>query len=181
MVAGLIHTCTIQRRYVKQKFTYTGGTGTPVVGQTIVGGTSHKTAVIDQLFTGYLVVKNLSGTFTVGETIAVSTTFSATLSAVADFKNSFNQPEYYWMDDQVAVPCRFYSPKGSTRVTSSGEHIFTLPRVRLDGSVTIAEGTYQIVSTVTGLAGTFKILKANPRYTFGSVPDQWEPDLQVVD
>jgi len=188
MVAGLIHTCTIQRRYTKQKFTHTGGTGTPVAGQTITGGTSHKTAVIDQVFSGYLVMKNLSGTFTLGETITIGTsptpgyTFSATLSAMADYKDPTNDPKvnYYWRDDQVAVPCRFYNPKGSTRVTSSGEHTFTLPRVQLDGSVTIAEVTYQIVSTITGLSGTFKILKTNPRYTFGTVPDQYEPDIEVV-
>ena len=159
----LIHTCTIQRRYMKQKFTYTGGTGTPTVGQTLTGGTSHKTAVIDQIFSGYLVMKNLSGTFTIGETVT-TTTFSGTLSAMADVKDSTNDPtvNYYWMDDQTSVPCRFFvsrssSQKSTSRKTDSGLHVFSYLRVMFGNSVTVSETTYQIVSTVTGFTGTFKI------------------------
>ena len=107
MIGGLAHTCTLQKRNRKKKFTYTNGAGTPTAGQTVTGGTSGATAVIDKVATGYIVVKTLVGAFTTNETIT-TTTFSGKLSAQADYLNQSGEYEYYWSNDQLLVPCRFY-------------------------------------------------------------------------
>jgi len=104
----LCHTCTIQVRARSQKLTYSGATGTPVVGQTVSGTTSLKTAVITRVLTDGIVVRTLSGNFTIGETISVGITFSATLSTQANYVTSSGEFEYYWITDQSSVPCRFY-------------------------------------------------------------------------
>jgi hypothetical protein len=177
----MIHTCTIQRRYSKQKFPYTGSTGSPTVGATLTGATTHKTAVVDQLFTGYLVVRDLTGSFSPGEIISItSPAFSATLGAAVVFANTFNEAEYYWLDDQVSVPCRFYNKGGGARTTDSGQHVFALPKVKLDGSVTILEKSYRIVSTIPGAAGTFSIERVKPLWEFGEVPAHYECDIKAV-
>lgn len=155
---GQIHTCTIQRRYLSQKMTYTGSSGTPVVGQTVTGTTSTKTAVITRLFSGYLVVRTLSGTFTPGETITIGITFSATMGTCTDYKNEQGSPEYYWKDDQTSVACRFYyGGKGGNAVLSSTGTMSLKPlSVMLPSSVTIADRIYRIVTTATGYAGTYE-------------------------
>jgi hypothetical protein len=142
--------------------TYTGSTGTPVVGQTVTGGTSLKTAVITRLFSGYLVVRTLSGTFTNGETITIgggTPTFSATLGTVADYKNEQGSPEYYWKDDQTSVACRFYyGGKGGNAVLSETGTMSLKPlSVMLPSTVTIADRNYRIVTTTTGMAGTYEL------------------------
>jgi hypothetical protein len=164
-------TCTIQRRYRKQKFTYSASSGTPAVGQTITGQTSAKTAVIDRLGSGYLVVKTLSGTFTPGETITVGTspvfTFCATFGVATDYQNQSGEYEYYWTNDQTSVSCRFgYSgrEKVGVSVHDTGELLDLPMKIALPDTITLV-GTqagwaenYRIVSTTTGFYGTFQIL-----------------------
>lgn len=166
---GLVHTCTLQKRNRKKKFTYTGSTGTPVVGQTITGGTSLKTAVIDKLGSGYLVVKTLSGTFTTSETITIGTgpgyTFSATLSAQTDYQNQSGEYEYYWSNDQTGVTCRFYysgkSGKGVI-IHETGQLLDQPLKVGLPNSCTVEALEYRVVNTVTGFSGTYDIITLYP-------------------
>jgi len=157
-VKGLVHTCTLQKRARKKKFTYTGSTGTPAVGQTITGGTSLKTAVIDKTGTGYLIVKTLLGTFTTTETITVGTgpgyTFSATLSA------------YYWSNDQTSVACRFYysgakGGKGAI-IHETGQLLDQPLKCALPASCTVDSLEYRVVNTVTGFAGTYDVITLYP-------------------
>jgi len=170
MTTSFIHTCTLQKRNRKKKFTYTGGTGTPVVGQTITGGTSLKTAVIDKVATGYLVVKTLSGTFTTTETITVGAnppgfTFSGTLSAQADYQNQSGEYEYYWTNDQTSIPCRFYYSGGGGKgvtVTESGEILDQPLKCALPNSCTVEALEYRVVNTVTGFTGTYDIATLYP-------------------
>lgn len=159
-------TCTIQKREKKQKLSYTGGTGTPAVGQTVTGASSHETAVITKLGTGYLVVKDLSGSFTNGETISTST-FSGTLSSQADFANTYGDPEYYWSDDQTLVPCRFGysgSDKKGVFIHETGQLLNLPVKVVLPDTITLVGNQdgwateYRISTSAPGFAGTYQIL-----------------------
>lgn len=159
-------TCTILKRAKKQKVSYTGGTGTPAVGQTVTGGASNETGVITKLGTGYLVLKDLSGSFTIGETIS-TTTFSGTLSALADYENQYGEFEYYWTDDQTLVPCRFgYSgqEKKGVFIHETGQLLDLPVKVVLPGSITLVGNQddwateYRISTTTPGFAGTYQIL-----------------------
>jgi hypothetical protein len=170
MTGGLVHTCTLQKRARKKKFTYTGSTGTPAVGQTITGGTSLKTAVIDKTGTGYLIVKTLSGTFTTTETITVGTapgyTFSATLSAQEDYRNQSGEYEYYWSNDQTSVACRFYysgakGGKGAI-IHETGQLLDQPLKCALPASCTVDSLEYRVVNTVTGFAGTYDVITLYP-------------------
>jgi hypothetical protein len=139
--------------------TFTGSTGTPVVGQTVTGTASTKTTIITRVFAGYLVVRTLSGTFTPGETITIGITFSATMGTVTDYKNEQGSPEYYWKDDQTGVVCRFYyGGKGGNAVLSETGTMSLKPlSVMLPSTVTIADRIYRIVTTATGMAGTYEL------------------------
>jgi hypothetical protein len=160
------HLCTLQKRYRKQKLSYTTGSGTPVVGQTVIGGTSLETAEISRVGTGYIVVKNQTGTFTIGEIITTST-FSGTLSAQADYQNQSGEYDYYWSDDQVLVPCLFYYPGREGKgliIHETGQLLDQPVKVALPPSITLV-GTqagwaenYRVVSTVDGFSGTWQIV-----------------------
>jgi len=157
--------CTIQKRCKKQKFTYTSGTGAPGLNQTLTGSQSQATAVISKIGSGYLVLKDLVGAFTTGETIS-TTTFSGTLSAQTDFENSYGEPEFYWGTDQTLVPCRFgYSGSGKGVFIHETGQLLDLPvKVVLPDSITLA-GTqdnwateYRLSTSTPGFAGTYQIL-----------------------
>jgi hypothetical protein len=155
----LIHTCTIQRRHKCQKLTFTAAIGTPVVGQTVTGSTSHKTAVITRVFTGYLVVKDLSGTFTTGEPLAIGTSWSATLGTQSNYANQQGSPEWYWSDDQTAVACLFYygGKSGNVELAKTGDLVLKPLSVMLPSTATIADKDYRIASTETDYSGTFDV------------------------
>lgn len=161
---GLIHICTVQKRNRKKKFTYTGGTGAAVVGQTVTGVTSHKTAVVDKVVTGYVVVKTLSGTFTTTETITTAT-FSGTLSAQEDYQNQSKEYEYYWTDDQTLVPCRFYYQSGGKGVTliSPGELKDMPLKCALGPEVVISALECRIKTTDVVFSGTYDIQALHPK------------------
>lgn len=182
---NLIHTCTLQKRYRKQKFTYSGSTGTPVVGQTITGQTLLKTAVIDKLGTGYLIVKTLSGVFTAGETITVGTgpgfTFSATFGVATDYQNQSGEYEYYWTNDQTSVSCRFYykTEGDGTTLNESGQMNLQTLKAAFLSTATMALFEYRVLSTVTGFVGTFDISGLYPKTGIGSI-DHFEAILKKV-
>ena len=185
MIGGTPHTCTLQKRHKRQKFSYTGSTGTPVVGQTITGGTSEETAVITKLGSGYLVVEDLSGTFTTTETITIGTspgyTFSATLSAQEDYKGQSGY-EYYWSTDQTGVACRFYysGSKGKGAIIHETGQLIDQPlKCALPASCTVELMEYRVVNTVTGFAGTYDIITLYP-LTGVSVIHHYEAVLQKV-
>ena len=159
----LIHTATIQKRHRMQKLTYTGATGTPAVAQTVTGGTSHKTAVISALGSGYLVVKTVSGTFTNGEAITTST-LSATLGTQTDYVNQSGEYQYYWSNDQTGVTCRFSyttAGKGET-IHESGQLLDQPLKCLLLPTVTIDPLDYRVVTTDAGFAGTYDIASLYP-------------------
>jgi hypothetical protein len=180
MIMGLIHTATVQKRNRKQKFTYTGGTGTPVVGQTLTGATSHKTAVVDKVATGYVVVKTLSGAFTTTETISTATLTGATLSVQADYKNQSGEYEYYWTDNQTSVPCRFYHQGGKGVVNHETGQLLDLPlKCAFEPGVTISSLEYRLVSTNTGFIGTYDIQSLYVRSGLSGI-DHYEAVVTVV-
>jgi hypothetical protein len=192
MVAGLIHSCTIQKRFQKQKLTYSAATGTASIGQTVTGGASLAIAVIDQLFAGYLVVKTVTGTFTAGENITIgktltspgpppvyTTTWTATLGTQTAYKNSQGVPEYYWKDNQTGIPCRFYSPGKSPVVLNMQTGTF-VPKplyAMFDASVTLTEVEYRIVTTSVGFVGTWNVDPVIPRSTMTGI-DHYEATLK---
>ena len=190
MILGADHICTVQKRYKKQQLTYTGSTGTPVFGQTVTGGTSHKTAVIDRLGSGLIVVKTLSGNFTPTETITIGTspvpgyTFSATLSAQADYEKSAGSYDYYWTTDQSNVVCRFYQGGGrGVIILTPGATVDQPLRCALPTSVNITQMTamdYRIVTTETQFAGTYSIQNFFPKSGMAVRIDHFEATLKVV-
>ncbi len=159
----LIHTCTIQKRHFKKKLAYKTGTVAFTVGATLTGTTSHATGVISRksgiVATGYLVLKDLSGTFQNGEAITDSSGGAAVADGVtSDYYLDSKEPDYYWSDDQTSVPCKFYFPRqGYVIVGPAGEQIDESLKLFLNPSVTIDATEYRIVSTQAEFIGTFII------------------------
>ena len=158
--------CTILRRHQKQKLSYASGSSVFHVGATVTGSTSGATAIIDKapvgtVASGYLVLRNVIGTFQASETIKDngSPQGSATTNGVAlNYLNGSNEPEYYWSNDQTNVSCRFYSMKTPVRVLESGEYPDQQPWVQLPNTTTINDFEYRIVSTVIGFESTYQII-----------------------
>jgi len=164
MIFNANHLCDIQRRYRKRQLTYTSGTGTPVVGQTVVGATSGKTAVVSRVGTGYIVVKDLSGSLTTSETIRIGTTptftFTATLSAQADYQNSEGEYEHYWYAEQSGVRCRLFYSSARLVIVVSGAVADKPLRVALPTTITMTPQTaeeYKIVTTEAQYTGTYTV------------------------
>lgn len=66
-----------------ERFTYTGGSGTPAVNETLTGATSGATATVASFEgTGSILVRNISGTFQAGETVSTASLTGATLGAL---------------------------------------------------------------------------------------------------
>ena len=125
---SLPDTCTIQRRHAMQKLSYDGGSAALTVGQTLTGTTSHATGVIERISgvvaSGYVILSSVSGTFQNNEALTDPLGGAAVADGVAaDAKNDSEEIEgYYWVNDQVGVPCRFYSPRpGSAPTVDYGE------------------------------------------------------------
>lgn len=160
---GMIHLCTIQRRFQKRKLLYTGSSGTPVVGQTLTGVTSTHTATIARLGTGYLVLSACPDDMHVGEVIGHSG-FSATAGASSAHDNSSGEPEHYWADNETSVRCRFYSSGARMRSAERGEIIEYQNAITLPSGTAIAPADYRVVSTIPGHVGTWEVVQVIPRY-----------------
>jgi hypothetical protein len=179
MIAGLVHRCTIQKRYQKKQLAYTGLSGTVSVGQTIIGGTSHATATVDTV-TSYLKLTQQTGTFSAGET-ATTTTGSLTVVNQYNYLDDSGGVQYYWKDDQTNVPCRFYvSGGGSMALREMGQLLDMPNKVMFPADTTIDAVDYRIVSTVTGFTGTFHATTPMIRYGPTEIVDHIEYVLQVV-
>ena len=159
MLFNANHLCNIERRFCKQRLTYTGGSGTPVTGQTVTGASSHSTAKITSVGTGYVVVKDLSDDFTVGETIS-TTTLSATLSAQADQRKSSGEIDPYWMTTLTGVRCRFWNSAARLVIQVAGVESQKPLRCGLPVSTGITAKNaeeFHIVATEAQFAGTYSI------------------------
>lgn len=181
MIPGLVHICTIQKRARKQKVSYSDGSGTPALKQTVTGGTSKSTGIIDALGTGYLVLKTLTGSFAVGETIT-TTTWSGKVTAQEDHTNQSGEYQYAWADDQTGVPCRFYWQnigQGAV-VHEAGEIRDQRLKVIFPSSVTISQDEYRVVSSITGYTGTFRIARLLALTGLGGGIHHYEANLDVI-
>lgn len=169
MVGGLIHTCTIQRRYPKQRLAFDGGTGTFTAGLTVTGESSGATGVISSVGgtvgSGYLVLQTIVGAFVDDETITDTGVGAATVNGAAiDYQNQSGEPGWYWSDDQTDIPCRFYYGGGRGRYRHEvGDVVDLPPKCILPATVSIASAGYRIVTTAPGFAGTYEIGKLIPR------------------
>lgn len=85
-----------------EKFTYTGGSGTPTVGQQLTGASSLKTGTISYVngtsSSGYFIVRASTGTFTGSETISTPT-WTGTLGTQTTYPTQiygvYHAPAYY--------------------------------------------------------------------------------------
>lgn len=184
MVEGLIHTCTIQRRYAKQRLAFDGGTGAFTTGLTVTGATSGATGVISSVSgatdSGYLVLRTLSGTFEDNEAITDPGTGAAVVNGAAtDYQNQSGEPGWYWKDDQTAVPCRlYYAGGGKGKYRHDAGEVVDLPlKCMLPDTVTIARTGYRLVTTASGFAGTYALAYLYPRSN-GDGLDHYEATLQ---
>lgn len=182
--ALFIHSATIQTRNRKQKFIYSAATGTPAIGQTVTGGSSAKTAVIDKTSTGYLVLKTVSGTFAPGETITTST-FSATLTSQTDYQNQSGEYEYYWTSAATTSSVRFGGIKGQTgytagaKITEVGEVITGLLNVMYPTTVSLTEFSTRLSTTSTGYSGLYDVVSVAPIYNATTL-DHYEAIIRMV-
>ena len=179
MIHEMPHLCTILKRQKKQKLTYTGGAGTPVVGETVTGGTSTYTGIVDRVATGYIVVKTLTGTFTVGETITTAL-FSGTLATISYYQNSSGEYEYYWDIDKANVRCKFYRSSARIIVIAPGATIDRPLKCALPSTTTITAKTaidYKISTTETQFDGTYSISNFVPLQGLSLRIDHFEVTL----
>lgn len=188
MLLNANHLCTIEKRLIKQKLVYSSGTGTPVVGQTLRGVTSAKTAIISIVATGYLVVEHLTGSFAIGETIRVGTdlapTFSATLSTQEDYRKSGGSYEFYWITDQSNVRCRIYGSGGrGVVVLMPGTTVDRLPKIALPSTIHVTSQTameYRITTTEAEWSGTYGIERLDPKGGMSVRIDHYEATVRKV-
>ena len=163
MKFGYIHKCEIQKKEKQQKFKYSSSAGTADVAQTVSG--ADASAIITKLGSGYIVVKEISGTFINTEEITTDS-FSATLDSQSDYRNQSGEYQYYWNADQESVPCRFYYEKRTlgrgVEILDSGQYVNQPLKLAVSNNATINELEYRIVSVVTGFAGTFLISVLHP-------------------
>jgi len=176
MVGGLIHTCTIQRQYARQRLTFTAGAGTPVIGQTVTGADSGEEGVIIRIGMGeegvddYIIIEAENAVFTIGEVIGTPT-WSGILSTQIDSKNASGELEQYWINDQTGVRCRFYvksSGFGQTR-HDAGDLVTATIACILPPTVTIESSKYRIVSATSGYSGVYTIVNLYPRSSGGGL------------
>ena len=175
MICAMPHTCTIQRRYQKQKLSYATGTQAFHAGATVTGGVSGATAVIDRIVgnatSGYLIVKTVTGTFNGTELLTDNGSApvgSATMNAAqVAYKNDSGEYEYYWKDDQLKVPARFYTMRSRVTVLTPGQFPGMTPYVMLYSTATIDHLNYRIKSTTPGFtpaSGIYQILSVKAPY-----------------
>lgn len=190
MLGGwLTHTCNLLKRAKKQKLLFDGGTGEFTKGLTVSGATSKATAVIDKVSgtvaSGYLVLKNITGTFQNDEVLTDTATGAAVANGVcADWQNSYGEYEYYWPIDQSYVDCRFYyagnKGQGKTRVIHETGQMIDLPlSVILPGTVTVSSAEYRI----EGTSGPFQeVYSIETCYSVSgrSAVDHYEAVLKAV-
>jgi len=188
MIIGMPHICTIYRRAKKQKLTYSGGAGTPTVGQTlsqttgVAPNTVTVTAVVDTVATGYIVVKTLSGLFTPGVAITTAT-FSGTLTTQEDYKNTLDEYQYYWKVDQSNVKCKFYRSKAKFIVSIQGASYSRPLKCALPTTINITptnSGDFKINTTETLFVGTYTLNELFPAQSFGKAVDHFETELVYV-
>jgi hypothetical protein len=188
MLLNANHLCTIEKRFPRQRLNYTSATGTPAVGQTVTGATSHSTAVVFKVVTGYLVVEDLSGAFTAGETIRIGTspsyTFTATLSTQEDYRQSGGSYEFYWATDQSSVRCRVYQSGGrGVTILMPGATVEILPKIALPNTINATSSTaseYRITITETKWAGTYTITRLDPKGGMSVRIDHYEATVRKV-
>jgi len=182
LTGWLNHSCNILVRAKKQRLNFDGSTGTFTAGLTITGGTSDATATIDRVYTSYLVLRNVSGTFENDEAITDSGTGAAVANGVcSDYQNSYGEYEYYWNTDQSSVPCRFYfSGKDKARIIHETGQLIDQPlSIVLPATVTINTGEYRIHSSSGAWAGTWDIETVYP-VSNRAVVDHYEAVLKKV-
>lgn len=180
--------CTILRRYPKQKLSYASGTTAFHAAATVTGASSGAIATIDRpavgtVSAGYLILRDVAGTFQSGETITDngSPAGSAQTSAVpVTFMNGDGTREYYWTDDQIGVSARFYQMASRMQVIGPGEYPSMDVFVSLPGNVTVQEEEYRITTAAEGVANLYQILGPirSPRNMWGV--DHYECKLKEV-
>lgn len=186
MLGGwLTHTCNLLKRAKKQKLLFDAGTGTFTKGMTVTGATSKATAVIDKVSgttSGYLVLKDITGTFQNDEALADTGTGAAVANGgCADWQNSYGEYEYYWPTDQASIACRFYySGKNKARIIHETGQLIDQPlAVVLPSTVTVSTGEYRISAATGAWSGTWDIQTVYP-LSNRSATDHYEAVLKKV-
>jgi hypothetical protein len=154
---ALTHRCTIQARVRKVRIDYSGLTGGVfAIDDAIEGGTSEAVGIVDRLLTGGLVLRDVEGIFMESETIT-NETASAISDTVSAFETQGGTPDYYWGDDQIDVPCRFYTTRKPIALIGPGQFQDLDTKVIVPPTVTITPTEHRITSATIGFAKTFRI------------------------
>jgi hypothetical protein len=177
----LVHSATFRGR--RQQFTlgYDSGTAAFTAGKTLTGATSHATAIIvstGSIASGTLTLHTISGTFLNDETITDNGTIPGAALVNGTIAEKFDSNgELVYSDVDTSVSCKFYRKAILVQLAGQVSYTESKTRLMLPSTVTPAKGD-QMISTVTGFAGTWMIDSANPLPAgiSGSI-HHWECDL----
>lgn len=169
MIEAMRHSCTITRATVDRRLLFDAGSAVFTVGKILTGASSHATGTVKSVTkstgewgagtaAGYLILSNVSGTFTNDEAIAdTGTVPGAALANGADIENTDDFGVPTSTTSTATVRCRFVNPKGGMKKLESGEHIYNLPAVILPTGTTVSEGD-TITGTLTGFTRTYRVM-----------------------
>ena len=162
--AFLLHTATLRSKKKIWSLLYDGGTAVFTVGKTLTGATSHATSTIVSIgaaASGTLTMHSISGTFQNNDPLSDNGTIPGAANAdgtVFETLDAYGQPTEANVDTTVACRLIFQMKR-----FGPGMPLDTVPTAIFPPGTSVAEGD-QLVSTVTGFAETYGIVKV--RYVY---------------
>jgi hypothetical protein len=174
----LIHTAKIKERATYQQLSVVDGTVAILIeGAVIYGQTSEASATIhrvvittelDGVFQGKLILKDVNGTFSEGESILAGTPYAAngTTGTIAPLLSGTRQPVKYWQDG-AEIKCRFYEPDSKKMTNDVGMDDFEspLPELMVFPDVAIYPNVTVIETEELGFAGLYDVISMMPMYS----------------
>jgi len=166
----LSHTCDIVSNIngVVQRLDLTNIVGTYLVGETVTGLVSTKTAKVHTVGATYLLLTTLTGDFTSGETITGAGGATGKASGTNyDATDSFGVP-ITAPTTQSSVACVFFGAGGTLKLGPSGEVAVEKPTVIFSSGISVYEGD-QITGTSEGFTTTYTAQNVEYVYLFTEV------------
>lgn len=160
-----IHTCTITSKLktTVQQIAIGTITGTFIVGETIVGGTSVATGKVYAIGTDYLQYQVLTGVFASGEIITGRVSAATTTSTDAPSDALSQGVPITVSKVQSSIPCRFFPTSATKLNLDTGEHYQRLAKVLFPAGTEVYEGD-TIVGDDAGFDHTYRALPPTTIY-----------------
>jgi hypothetical protein len=159
------HTATAGRLVLTYNLKYKSGSTVFTAGKTLTSTTGSATILsTGSAASGTLVIYNITGTFTDGQTLADNGTIPGAASAdgtTSQTLDSYGQPSKTSVTSSVS--CRFFNIVASNPITGAVTYAQDNLAVMLPPTATVANGD-TLTSTDTGYADTFTISEMKPAY-----------------